>query len=477
MEYVTPIHDLHSLLTIPGDGSKEWTAEWLQRLDHRFGDDGNFWISYNDLLRKYQYFDRTRLFDKDWHVAQIWTTLTVPWMVDYHETHFHLTVTKPGPVVIVLSQLDSRYFRGLQGQYRFDLAIRVHEAGNEDYIVRGEQQFRVERSTNVELDLEPGEYDIRIKIDASRDEDVLPAEQVLKRNVKDRSEKLMRIGRAYDLAHEKGKFVETEEEKKSREAHEAKEQKKADEKIKTLLLKGRANSHYMSKKSNEREKKKVQRRREKAKAKQQEKRARLAKRHAERAEAMREQAEKDRAAHAEKSADAKEETSAAPNGAVPPESQWEAELVHRNTSAPSVHSGPEDPEEEEEEDSDDGVSSVGDLSEVSEKELKLRIENYKENHGDRSSNDSDSDSDDDNEEFVNNPWNAVVVVGLRVYHKIASGEGDDEAVRLRVVRNDPFAEEETEEKTPALDVDDSAKDATTGGTLEENKESIIGASA
>lgn len=377
-------------------------------------------------------------------------------------------------MVIVLSQLDSRYFRGLQGQYRFDLAIRVHEAGNEDYIVRGEQQFRVERSTNVELDLEPGEYDIRIKLDASRNENVLPAEQVLKRNVKDRSEKLMRIGRAYDLAHEKGKFVETEEEKKSREAHEAKEQKKADEKIKMLLLKGRANSHYMSKKSAERQKKKVQRRREKAKAKQQEKRARLAKRHAERAEAMREQAENDRAAHTKESA---KDEAAAQDITAPTAGQWEAELVHRNTSAPSVHSGPDGSEEEEAEDSDDGVSSVGDLSEVSEKELKLRIENYKEDHGDRSGNDSDSDSDDDNEEFINNPWNAVVVVGLRVYHKIASGEGDDEAVELRVVRNDPFAEEETEEAVPALDVDDSAKDATTGGTLEEKKESIVGASA
>jgi hypothetical protein len=48
------------LLTTPGDGSKEWTPEWLTKLNHRFGDDGAFWISYKDLLRKYQSFDRTR---------------------------------------------------------------------------------------------------------------------------------------------------------------------------------------------------------------------------------------------------------------------------------------------------------------------------------------------------------------------------------------------------------------------------------
>lgn len=411
-------------------------------------------------------------------------------MVDYHETHFHLTVTKSGPVVIVLSQLDSRYFRGLQGQYRFDLAIRVHESGNEDYIVRGEQQLRVERSTNVELDLDPGEYDIRIKIDAFRDENILPPEQVLRRNVKDRSDKLMRIGRAYDLAHEKGKFVETPEEKKSREAHEAKEQKKEDEKIKQLLLQGRANSHYMSKKNTERQKKKMQKRREKAKARQQEKRARLADLHAKRAEAFREQAEKERASQAEKPAepgDVQREISATPDGAVPPHDepphgQWEAELVHREAAAPSFHSGPggleEEDEEEEEGGSDDGVSSIGDLSDVSERELKIRVENYKEDHGGQASDNSDSDSDGENEEFISNPWNAVVVVGLRVYHKIVGGEGEDEAVKLRVVRKDPFAEEEAqEEKSQVLDVDDSAKDATTGGTLEEKKESIVGVSA
>jgi len=27
------------------DGSKEWTAEWMTLLEHRFGDDGAFWMS------------------------------------------------------------------------------------------------------------------------------------------------------------------------------------------------------------------------------------------------------------------------------------------------------------------------------------------------------------------------------------------------------------------------------------------------
>lgn len=31
------------------DGSKEWTAEWLTLLDHRFGDDGAWWMSCKNL--------------------------------------------------------------------------------------------------------------------------------------------------------------------------------------------------------------------------------------------------------------------------------------------------------------------------------------------------------------------------------------------------------------------------------------------
>lgn len=54
------------------DGSEQWTPEWMGLLNHRFGDDGQFWISYEDLLREYSSFDRTRLFGSDWQVTQQW---------------------------------------------------------------------------------------------------------------------------------------------------------------------------------------------------------------------------------------------------------------------------------------------------------------------------------------------------------------------------------------------------------------------
>lgn len=89
------------------DGSAEWTPETMTLLKHKFGDDGVFWILYEDLLRNYQHFDRTRLFGEEWRVTQQWTSVFVPWSVDYLDTKFKVVIPKPGPVVIVLSQVGT----------------------------------------------------------------------------------------------------------------------------------------------------------------------------------------------------------------------------------------------------------------------------------------------------------------------------------------------------------------------------------
>jgi len=142
------------------DGSKEWTPEWMQKLNHRFGDDGAFWMEYSDLLRKYQTFDRTRLFTDEWKVTQQWTSMSLPWSVEYNKTKFCFILEKKANVVLVLSQLDDRYFAGLAGQYEFELSFRVHRAGEEDYIVRSHGGYSMRRSVTAELELEAGEYHV-----------------------------------------------------------------------------------------------------------------------------------------------------------------------------------------------------------------------------------------------------------------------------------------------------------------------------
>lgn len=220
-----------------GDGSEQWTAEWMELLGHKFGNDGFFWICYADLLRKYQHFDRTRLFGPEWTITQQWTTLNVPWSADYHSTKFIMNVTQAGPVVIVLSQLDSRYFKGLAGEYSFVLKFRVQKEGEEDYIVRSQSSHLMGRSVNAEIDLDPGRYHVLMKITAFRHEDVESTEEIVRRLASTRREKLVQVGLSYDLAHAKGLVAETDQERYENERRKAAERRKIRDETKRRMQK------------------------------------------------------------------------------------------------------------------------------------------------------------------------------------------------------------------------------------------------
>jgi hypothetical protein len=194
--------------------TREWTAESIKALGHTFGNDGIFWIRYEDVLKKYDVIWRTRLFSEDWRITQQWTSLAIPWAGTYQDTKFELTITKTTPTVIVLSKLDERYFRGLTGQYCFQLSFRVHQAGEEDYIMRTLGGETWDRSTSCELALEPGTYEVRLKITAFRNDDAAKVEDVVKDNWLDRRDKLLQVGQAYDLAHAKAQVVDAEEKPK-----------------------------------------------------------------------------------------------------------------------------------------------------------------------------------------------------------------------------------------------------------------------
>ncbi|TVY39248.1 Calpain-type cysteine protease [Lachnellula subtilissima] len=172
------------------DGSKEFTPEAQKELNHQFGNDSVFWISYQDLLRKYQHFDRTRLFmdSPDWRITQKWISVEVPWKAEF-EQKFRIVLKKESPVVLVLSQLDDRYFDGLQGQYTFRLQFRLHEVDSpdgEDYIPSGRT------------------YSVFIMVVADRD--------LTRSTIED-------VGKSYDIAHSKG-AVHMESRAAARKAHD-----------------------------------------------------------------------------------------------------------------------------------------------------------------------------------------------------------------------------------------------------------------
>lgn len=186
------------------DRSKKWTDELKKLLKHQDKDDGVFWISYEDLLRNYPHLHRTRIFDDSWTVAQIWTNFTVPLLSsDTYERTFKFTLTKAATTAVVLSQLDERYYRGLKGQYEFGLSFRLHKLNEDDYLYRCHYRHFDDRSINLEVDLEAGVYEVRLKITGLRYEERPKIEDVVRINWKNSREKLLQICRSYDLAHAK----------------------------------------------------------------------------------------------------------------------------------------------------------------------------------------------------------------------------------------------------------------------------------
>jgi hypothetical protein len=196
------------------DGSSQWTAESIKDLGHTFGNDGVFWIPYHQLLRKYHVIWRIRLFGPEWKVTQQWTSLAIPWAGQYQDTKFEVIIAKTAPTVLVLSQLDDRYFRGFEGQYDFRLSFRLHRAGEEDYVIRTISDWDFDlRSVSAELELEAGKYEVFVKIIGRRCEWRDKIENVVKDNWLSRREKLLQIGLSYDLAHAKAQVKEKEGEK------------------------------------------------------------------------------------------------------------------------------------------------------------------------------------------------------------------------------------------------------------------------
>ena len=498
----------------------------MQKLEHRFGDDGAFWMSYEDLLRKYQTFDRTRLFGEDWKVTQQWTSLTVPWSVDYHDTKFAFTLEKKAPVVIVLSQLDGRYFSGLEGQYSFELSFRVHKAGEEDYIVRSHGNYWMRRSVTAELELEPGEYHVLMKVKAVRSEGCLPVEDVVRMNAKERRDKLLRIGLAYDLAHAKGQLSETDEEKKARKKAEAKKKSKEKDEMKDKLTKEKKKRKHNENKETRKTRAAAAKRKAKAKAREEKKKE---------AEKEKEEAEKKKDPQVEikeEPKDVKEEPkdstsidTSNKDGASEPKSEEpkiETAADTESTIEKAVEAAPtmDEPKASELPSKQEATKSITDpsppadkpkASESKDKALLqttlaglpgLRINDVsapssiagfddfdEDDLSDLDSNVSDITTgvvedeiaaaklaaetsmpppppvEEDENEFERDPWNAVAVVGLRVYSK-------ESGVSVKVVRPRLSDEEDKDEKAEVkLDVDDSAVDAVKDGQ-EKNEQQV-----
>lgn len=214
------------------DGSREWTPYMIQKLRHEFGDDGIFWMSYDDVLVHFKWLYRTRLFDQRWTVVQQWTSIRVSWLTGYLKKRFIIEVKEEGMVVIVLSQLDDRYFRDLKGQYEFTLQFLLRRVDSATPICQIRSAHTWDRrSINCEMNLEPGTYEVVPNLTAERDEDRPTVEKVVKAGADNNPQKLRQVGLQYDLAHAKGGVLDEDEELQKKRAEEKKKRRKQKKKM------------------------------------------------------------------------------------------------------------------------------------------------------------------------------------------------------------------------------------------------------
>lgn len=227
------------------DGSKLWTPTMMEKLQHTFGDDGIFWISYADFLKHFDTINRVRLLStEEWRVSQCWTCVNVPWAVDFLDTKFVFTVEEKCSVVVVLCQPDDRYFWALRGRYFYALHFRIYKEGDESgrWIVRSmhssgaEPEFTRSVSAEVE-DLEPGTYHVIFKVIAQRQKEAKTASQAIMEYARARKEKLLAIGRKFDYAQSKGNLRAMEEANKKEKKQDSRDFVKAQAKRERKLSK------------------------------------------------------------------------------------------------------------------------------------------------------------------------------------------------------------------------------------------------
>ena len=103
--------------------------------------------------------------------------------------------------------MDTRYFRGLEGEYKFSLHFVLRKQGSQtgNYICGARPvREKTDRSVSCEIDLEKGQYEIVPQITAERRVNKYSVESLVPQYANFNPQKLRQVGLQYDLAHAKG---------------------------------------------------------------------------------------------------------------------------------------------------------------------------------------------------------------------------------------------------------------------------------
>jgi hypothetical protein len=71
-----------------------------------------------------------------------------------------ISLDRPSSTVIVLSQIDDRYFKGINGRSEWSFDFILSKQGGSQHLLRSPNSLG--RSVNVEVDLEAGDYVVQV---------------------------------------------------------------------------------------------------------------------------------------------------------------------------------------------------------------------------------------------------------------------------------------------------------------------------
>jgi len=294
----------------------------------------------------------------------------------------------------------------------------VQKEGDPNPIINCKKNIFMQRSVSADLTLEAGEYLVFLQIDAQRYR-LQPVEDVVCENINKRRKKMLQVALNYDHAHEKVRH-EVEEEEKAARKRERQELSKFKKEVERDLLKIKKRKKHLENK--EKRKKRAAKAKKLAKA-----RAKATKEAEEKAKTTSEGDKLDANCQTleaaqptpEKSPASQVDTSSTIDPVVcprmPPLSADSSVIV----TAPAA------------DDDDDDSDLESDVSDVSSDEVEETVKARKEVEALEKKNKAlirrNKPAWEVKNELVPGYWNAVVVVGLRVYSK-------ESGVSIKVVR-------------------------------------------
>lgn len=120
-------------------------------------------------------------------------------------------------MIIVLSQLDRRYFNGLDDNYKFRLKFGIRQTDAEHFLFQTRPCHRHERSVAMEIELQAGNYDVDMGITALKNPNARSLKDIVQENIGYKRSALFAAAFSHDLAHtEAYGWLDLQEKRKKR---------------------------------------------------------------------------------------------------------------------------------------------------------------------------------------------------------------------------------------------------------------------